>query len=183
MKKMPAVFLDRDGVLTVEKSYITKLEDLEIFPYAKECITKIHNAGYLAIVITNQSAIGRGMLSEDTLMEMNDYLQLELGVDFIYYCPHWHDKEADPSEYNKICDCRKPRIGMLEKAAKMFPIEMRKSFFVGDRISDILTGKKMEMTTILLESGYSTEGIEVAADYQYKDLEEFVNKRLPIGKS
>ena len=96
----PAVFLDRDGVLTEEKSYITVMENLKIFPYAADCIKRIHNKGYYAIVITNQSGIARGLLTEKELKEMNRYLILQTGVDAVYYCPHHPDAG---------CNCRKPQ--------------------------------------------------------------------------
>ena len=84
----PAVFLDRDGVLSEEKSYVCTLKELAIFSYTEECIRKIKEKGYLAIVITNQSGVARGFFSEKVLQEMNSYLIKKTGVDAVYYCPH-----------------------------------------------------------------------------------------------
>ena len=86
--KRPAVFLDRDGVLCAEKGYVTQIKELDLFPFAKRCIDLLHQKGFLAICITNQSAVARGMMSELVLQEMNQYLLRELSLDALYYCPH-----------------------------------------------------------------------------------------------
>lgn len=95
-RSKPVVFLDRDGVLSVEKSYVCSVDELEIFPYAKECVRTIHEKGYLAIVVTNQSGVARGYFTEEQLQEMNRYLMRETGVDAVYYCPH-HEKALSAS--------------------------------------------------------------------------------------
>lgn len=174
MQKKPAIFLDRDGVLTEEKSYVCSLEELSIFPYAKECIKRIKEKGYYAIVITNQSGIARGLFTEEILQEINMYLIEEINVDAIYYCPHHTNGKIE--KYRKKCNCRKPEVGMLEKAQKDFQIDMEKSYLVGDRASDILTGKKAGLKTILLESGYGTKRLEqnVKADYTFNDLRDII---------
>ena len=118
--KKPAIFLDRDGCVTVEKSYVKTAEDMEIYPFAKKCVDRIHELGYWAIVITNQSGVGRGMFTEEELGRMNDRLIRETGVDAVYYCPHWHNENSTLPQYNIECDCRKPNTGMIEKAKKDF---------------------------------------------------------------
>lgn len=160
IKRKPAIFLDRDGVITKEKSYVTKLEDLEIFPYAKDCITKIKEAGYYAIVITNQSAIARGILEEQTLLYMNQYLIEQIGIDAIYYCPHY--PKGKISKYSITCHCRKPDVGLIEKACKEFSIDLKQSYLVGDRESDILAGQKIGIKTVLVESGYGSSSLQNA---------------------
>ncbi len=169
--KKPAVFLDRDGVLTKEKSYICKIEELEIFPYAAECIRRIHEKGYYAIVITNQSGVARGLFTEEELKGMNVYLKRETGIDAVYYCPHHPDGKI--IKYRKNCNCRKPNIGMIEKACCDYAIDIGHSYMIGDRASDILTGKKAGLKTILLESGYGTKRLEmdVKPDYVLNDLQ------------
>lgn len=171
----PAVFLDRDGVLTREKSYITKIEDLEIFPYVRQCIQNIRQRGYWTIVITNQSAVARGILSEELLCQMNDYLKQETGVDAIYYCPHHPDGKI--AVYRKQCDCRKPQIGLFHQAMKDYQIDIKNSYMVGDRAVDILAGEHMGLKTILLESGYGTNRLEydVRPDYVLEDLSVVCN--------
>lgn len=168
----PAVFLDRDGVLTEEKSYVCSPEELAVFPYARECIQKIHEKGYYAIVITNQSGVARGMFSEETLREMNEQLIQETGIDQVYYCPH--HPEGKIEQYRKRCSCRKPGTGLLKQACQDFPIDMENSYMVGDRAGDILTGQRMGLKTVLVESGYGTKGLEepVVPDYVVKDLRD-----------
>ncbi len=166
----PAVFLDRDGVLTEEKSYITSIENLHIFPYAAECIRQIHQKGFYAIVITNQSGVARGLLTEAALREMNECLKRQTDVDAVYYCPH--HPEGKISCYRKKCHCRKPETGMFEMACRNFPVDMARSYMVGDRAVDIMAGRKAGLRTILLESGYGTERLEkeVRPDYVFADL-------------
>jgi histidinol-phosphate phosphatase family domain/HAD-superfamily hydrolase, subfamily IIIA len=173
-KKRPAVFLDRDGVLTREKSYVISVKELEIFSYTAECIRQIHQKGYYAIVITNQSGVARGFFTEEDLTEMNDYLLTETGVDAIYYCPHHPNGKIE--KYKRVCDCRKPRTGLIEAAAKDFAIDISMSWLVGDRAGDILAGKGVGIRTILLESGYGMAGLEeeVEPDYVLDDLRAVV---------
>lgn len=173
-KKRPAVFLDRDGVLTREKSYVISVKELEIFSYTAECIRQIHQKGYYAIVITNQSGVARGLFTEEDLTEMNDYLLTETGVDAIYYCPHHPSGKIE--KYKRKCDCRKPGTGLLEAAARDFAIDMSMSWLVGDRAGDILAGKRAGIRTILLESGYGMAGLEEEAepDYVLDDLRAVV---------
>ena len=171
----PAVFLDRDGVLSEEKSYVCKLEDFTIFPYTKDCIRKIKEKGYYAIVITNQSGVARGLFSEEVLQEMNAYLIEETGVDAVYYCPHHANGKIE--KYKKECGCRKPNTGMIEHACQDFRIDMEKSYMVGDRASDILLGKNAGIKTILVESGYGMKRLEqeVMPDYIMEDLRKVLS--------
>lgn len=173
-KKLPAVFLDRDGVLTKEKSYVASVENLEVFPYAEECVRQIHENGYYAIVITNQSGVARGIFSEEELVKMNAYLTGRTGVDAVYYCPH-HPKGI-VEKYRCFCGCRKPKAGLLERACSDFMIDMGQSYMVGDRASDILAGQNAGVKTILLESGYGTIRLEqdVEADYILQDLRNVI---------
>lgn len=170
----PAVFLDRDGVLTEENGYIDSVENLKLFPYTAECIRQIHEKGYYAIVITNQSGVARGLFTEEELQEMNDYLRKQTNVDAIFYCPH--HPEGKKEKYRKLCDCRKPGTGMFEAACREFAIDMRNSYMIGDRASDITAGQKAGVRTILLESGYGSTGLETAVtpDYIMKDLRDVV---------
>lgn len=172
IEQKPAVFLDRDGVLSVEKSYICSLDDLEIFPYVKECITKMKEKRYYAIVVTNQSGVARGLFSEEILQEMNTYLIEEIGVDAVYYCPHHLKGKIE--KYRKECNCRKPKTGMIEKACQELQIDMKKSYMVGDRASDILLGQNAGLMTVLVESGYGTKRLEqeVTPDYIVEDLRD-----------
>lgn len=166
--------MDRDGVLTVEKSYVCSKEELEIFPYAEECIREMKQMGYYAIVVTNQSGVARGLFSEETLQEMNTYLVSKIGVDAVYYCPHYPDGTV--AEYRISCNCRKPRIGMIQRACNDFDIDIEQSYMVGDRASDILLGKNAGLHTVLLESGYGSNRLEmdITPDYRANDLRDVV---------
>jgi D,D-heptose 1,7-bisphosphate phosphatase len=170
----PAVFLDRDGVITEEIGYVTSLTELRIFPYAANCIKQIHEKGYYAIVITNQSAVARGLLSEAELKKINKYLIDETKVDAVYYCPHFEEGIID--KYRKKCNCRKPRTGLIDKACSEYAIDLEHSYMVGDRASDIMLGKNAGIKTVLLESGYGSQRLEsdVSADYVLKDLRDFI---------
>lgn len=174
MNIKPAIFLDRDGVLTVESSYVCSMEQMKIFSYARECIAEIHQKGYYAIVITNQSGVARGLFAEEILQEMNRKLIQETGADAVYCCPHY--PQGIVKKYAIICNCRKPKTGLIEKACQDFQIDLSGSYMVGDRASDILTGIKMGIKTVLLESGYGSEKLEmdVEPDYKLDDLKSFV---------
>lgn len=176
--RKPAVFLDRDGVLTEEKGYVASVKELQIFPYAAECVRQIHKKGYHAIVVTNQSGVARGLFTEGALQEMNRWLMEQTGVDAVYYCPH--HPEGLMAGYRKPCSCRKPGTGMFEAACRDFNIDMQKSYMVGDRASDILAGENAGVRTVLLESGYGTAKLEedVIPDYIFYDLSDMVQMLL-----
>ncbi|MCM1120945.1 MAG: HAD family hydrolase [Eubacterium sp.] len=166
----PAVFLDRDGVLTEERGYISSTDELHIFPYVTECIRQIHKKGYYAIVVTNQSGVARGFFTEETLQKMNEYLMQQTHVDAVYYCPH--HPEGVVEKYRIVCDCRKPQTGMFQNACKEFDIDVANSYMVGDRASDVIAGKNEGLRTVILESGYGMARLEksVKPDYVFKDL-------------
>ncbi|MCR5237981.1 MAG: HAD family hydrolase [Lachnospiraceae bacterium] len=170
----PAVFLDRDGVLNEENGYVKSKEDLKIFPYSKDCIDAIKDMGFLTIVISNQSAVARGYLTEKELETINGHLQSETGVDAVYYCPHY--KDGLVKEYAIECDCRKPDIGLLKKACVDFDIDMRRSIMVGDRSSDIKTGKNAGIKTVYITSGFNNGQMEeyIEPDERAHDLRDVV---------
>lgn len=150
------------------------VEELILFPYVKECIRAIHEKGYYAIVITNQSGVARGFFSEHALQEMNTYLMRQIDVDAVYFCPHLENGKV--KEYSFKCTCRKPQIGMIERACRDFPIDLKRSYMVGDRISDILTGKNAGTKTVLLKS--SDDKVEeeelTLPDYLFHDLRQLM---------
>lgn len=170
--RKPAVFLDRDGVLTVEQGYVDAVEKLCIFPYAAECVRRIRDKGFHVIVVTNQSGVARGLFTEVKLREMNEHLKQQTGVDAVFYCPH--HPEGIVEEYRRNCNCRKPGTGMFEMACNKFDIDMINSYMVGDRAGDIIAGQNAGIKTILLESGYGTKNLEsdVSPDYVFADLRD-----------
>ena len=148
-KKQKAIFLDRDGVLNKNKDdYVKNISELEIFPYISEPIKKLQSAGFKIIVITNQSAINRGLMTEKHLNEIHQKIQSFLiphnaKIDSFYYCPH------TPTEN---CSCRKPKTGLLLKAISDFSIDVNYSWFVGDSDSDIIAGRSVGCKTIKINS-------------------------------
>lgn len=146
-KKQKAVFLDRDGTLNRYAGFITRPEQLELLPGAAEGVRAINRSGYLAIVVTNQPVIARGECSFETLQEIHDKLETELGregafLDAIYLCPHHPDRgfEGERPEYKIDCDCRKPKPGLLLRAAQDFNIDLSGSIMIGDGERDVQAG-------------------------------------------
>ncbi|MEA1961530.1 MAG: HAD family hydrolase [Bacillota bacterium] len=170
-----AIFLDRDGVVSLEKGYISSLEELEIYPFARQAVIKLKEAGWKVFIITNQSGVARGILTEKELNFIHQRLLEEIPVDKIYYCPHHPDGKAG-SPYSIQCHCRKPEPGMIFRAARENHIDLSRSYLLGDRASDILAGKRSGLTTVLVRTGYGVRGLEqeVEPDYIFADLGEFV---------
>ncbi len=180
MKKFgvfPAVFMDRDGVVSEEAGYITSPEQLKIFPFSGEAIQKLKSNGWKCIIITNQSGIARGVITEDKLHSINQKLFKELLIDDIYYCPHYPPEKEEILPYNVHCLCRKPQAGMILKAAAEHHIDLKKSYMIGDRAGDILAGQNAGLKTILVCTGYGPKRLEqeVKPDFIFADLKEFVD--------
>ena len=147
-QKQKAVFLDRDGTINKANGFVTKTEQFELIPGAAEAIKKINKSGYLAIVVTNQTVIARGDCTFEELQEIHNKMETELGkegafIDGVYFCPHHTDKgfEGERPEYKCNCDCRKPKPGLLLKAAEDFNIDISQSYMIGDGKNDIEAGK------------------------------------------
>ena len=153
----PAVFLDRDGVLNREIGrHIVEASHLEMVPDAGAAVARLNEAGYMTVIVTNQSAIGRGLISEFSLRDLHSQLIGEIGraggrIDAVYYCPH-HPTEARVEEYGVTCECRKPAPGMLMSAASDLNLNLEASFMVGDSERDIVAGKNAGCRTILINA-------------------------------
>ena len=173
--KYTAVFLDRDGVVNKEVGYITSIEQVEIYDFAREAIDMFHAAGWKVIIVTNQSAIAKGMLTEIKLNKIHKYFRDCLDVDDIFYCPHYPPEDGEILPYNVYCNCRKPAPGMMIEAAKKHNIDLKKSFLVGERESDILAGKNVGVSTVLVKTGYGKDWVdnEIKPDYVFENLKEF----------
>jgi D,D-heptose 1,7-bisphosphate phosphatase len=164
-----AVFFDRDGVLNEEVSYVTKVSELAVYPFAAEAVRRVNETGMLAIVVTNQAGIARGLLSEAALEDIHAKLEeiLKLGrarLDAIYYCPHHPD--YGPSEYRQACSCRKPNPGMLLAAARDYQIDLTRSFFITDRHREIAMAQAAGLRGVLVLTGYGR------AEQALRDREE-----------
>jgi len=148
-----AVFLDRDGTINRDTGYLYRIEDLELFPWATEAIHRLNQAGYLVVVVTNQSGVARGMYDLTEVHKLHEEIDRRLAVneariDRYYICPHYPD--ADHENYGVTCDCRKGQPGMLLQAAMELGIDLKRSFMIGDKQSDVEAGLKAGCTSILL---------------------------------
>jgi len=163
-----AVFLDRDGVLTVPefrdgRSFAPRrLEEFRLYDDAAEATSQLKAAGFRLIVVTNQPDVGYGRTPLDTVEEMHRRLASLLPVDAIEACYHRRDDG---------CDCRKPKPGMLRRAAARFAIDCTRSFMVGDRSSDVAAGRSMGCRTVFIDFGYRNEHPE-GADFVATSLAE-----------
>jgi len=163
MKKNAAVFLDRDGTINEEVGYLSRIEQLELFPATFEAIRMINESGMKAVVITNQSGIARGFFNEDLVnavhAKINEMLQKKGAfIDRFYYCPH-HPTEGS-GVYKTDCDCRKPKPGMFLKAAEEMDIDISQSYMIGDMPEDIQAARSAGVKGILVRTGYGKNIVE-----------------------
>jgi len=163
-EKQKCIFLDRDGTINKFNDFITKPEDFELIDGAAEAIKRINTLGYLAIVITNQPVIARGEADFETLDLIHMKMETELGkhgayIDDLFYCPHHPDKgfPGERPEYKINCDCRKPKPGLIFKAAEKYNIELFQSYMVGDDMRDVNAGKNAGCIPILLTNDIQIE--------------------------
>ena len=148
-KSKPVVFLDRDGTLNPDPGYIRSVEQYEFYVDTLDALEELARAGFVFVVVTNQSGIGRGIVEEAALKEIHDYVQQSFGkrdipLLGIYYCPHTPDEG---------CECRKPRTGLFSQAARDHSIDIDESHVIGDSISDMEAGKRLGMKTVLVRTG------------------------------
>ena len=158
--KQKAIFLDRDGTINKYVGFLRNIDDFELIDGVAEAIRKINESGYLAVVVTNQPVVARGEVSFEELEEIHNKMETLLGkegayLDAIYYCPHHPHKgyEGERPELKIDCDCRKPKPGMLLKAAADFNIDLSRSWMVGDGENDIQAGINAGCKTVLLSNG------------------------------
>ena len=146
----PAVFLDRDGTIAEEVGYLNHANRFRMFSFAAGAVCGLNEAGLLVFVITNQSGVGRGYFPESLVWTVHEIMTRELStagarLDAIYYCPH---TSAD------ACECRKPKPGMLERAAREHGLDLQRSFVVGDRFGDIELARNVAARSVLVRTGY-----------------------------
>lgn len=153
----PAVFLDRDGTINVEKDYLCRIDDFTFIPGAPEAIRALNNAGYLVIVVTNQSGVARGYYDLSDVTALHEHIQLELEkecamINAFYVCPHHPEKGL--GEFLQDCDCRKGAPGMLLQAAEEHGIDLQRSYMVGDKVADIEAAECAGCQPIMVLTGY-----------------------------
>jgi D-glycero-D-manno-heptose 1,7-bisphosphate phosphatase len=155
--KKTAVFIDRDGTISEEIGYVNHPSRYRVFPYSPQAIKLLNDAEYLAILITNQAGVARGYFKEEVIGMVHDILRQTLAgggaqLDAIYYCPH-HPSVGEPP-YRFDCNCRKPKPGLIEQAAKDFDIDISRSWMIGDRYSDTELARNAGLKSALVLSGY-----------------------------
>ena len=177
----PAVLLDRDGTINEQMGYVNHLSRFHLLPGAARAIRGLNEAGLAVVVVTNQSGLARGYFPESLLeavhAEMYRLLAQEgARLDGLYVCPH--HPEAREERFRLDCDCRKPRTGLLERAAAELGLDLGRSYMVGDRWSDLRCGAAVGATTVLVLTGYGRgdalyvgPGQTVQPDHVAEDLE------------
>ena len=177
--KQKAIFLDRDGTINKYVGFLRNIDDFELIDGVAEAIRKINESGYLAVVVTNQPVVARGEVSFEELEEIHNKMETLLGkegvfLDDVFFCPHHPDKgypEENPA-YKIPCECRKPKTGMIEKAAERFNIDLKESWMIGDTTMDIQTGVNAGMRTALVLTG------EAGKDKKYDVKPDLVCENL-----
>ncbi len=179
--KRPAVFLDRDGTINEQMGYINHPGRFVLLPGAARGIRLLNDAGFLAVVVSNQSGVARGYFPIDLVHEVHDLMRRELdargaSVDAVLFCPHYPGGAVP--EYAVACDCRKPAPGLVDRAVSQFPIDMSRSYVVGDRFSDVELAASRGLGSVLVETGYGRgdrqyvlPGREIQPDHVAADLE------------
>jgi D-glycero-D-manno-heptose 1,7-bisphosphate phosphatase len=166
--KQKAVFVDRDGTLIEEVNFLSRTEDLRFFSFTGEAVRLLKENGFLVIVVTNQSGIGRRIFTESAMHEIHEAIRTEVSekIDAFYFCPHLPDE---------ACDCRKPKTAMIERAAEDFEIDLENSWLVGDKAIDVEAGRNANLKTALVLTGYGKQAVgqlENPADLTAENLLE-----------
>ena len=152
----PAVFLDRDGTLIEDVGYLDRLDRIAFFPWTIDAIRALNRAGLVVVVITNQSGIARGFITEAFVVETHRHLSARLAaggarIDAYYYCPHHPDGAVEA--YRRRCDCRKPSSGMVDEAVRDLGLDPARSFVVGDKWLDVGLARAVGAHGILVRTG------------------------------
>jgi D-glycero-D-manno-heptose 1,7-bisphosphate phosphatase len=160
--KNKAVFLDRDGTINKDVGYPASFSAIEIYSYSFDAVRKLNEAGFLTVIVTNQSGIGRGLILEKNLQKIHEkmralFAQHNAYFDGIYYCPHY--LFSPNPKYKDDCQCRKPNPGMAHQAAADLGIDISQSYMVGDKVEDILFGLNIQAKPILCLTGFGQESL------------------------
>ncbi len=152
-----AAFLDRDGTIIEEVGYLDRPERVEFYPYTIDAIRALNRAGLAVVMVTNQSGVARGFFTEAVVDDVHRHMadMLAAGgahIDAYYYCPHHIDGKV--KGYAQACDCRKPGRGLVDRAAREFGVDPRRSFVVGDRWVDVALGRAVSAESVLVRTGY-----------------------------
>ena len=173
MKTKPAIFLDRDGTVNESVGYVNHPSRFRLFPWSVEAVRLIREEGHLAVVITNQSGVGRGFYPASMVESLHEGFRAQLeeagtGIDGIYYCPHTSSDD---------CECRKPKPGMLMRAAEELGIDLEKSWMVGDTVTDLEAGWSAGARGALVKTGFG-EGTLVHESARWPRQPDLVGENL-----
>ncbi len=156
IKLDPAIFVDRDGTLIIDDDYLADPDKIEFLPGSMEAVENLKEAGYKIVVVSNQSGVARGFFTAQTVDVIHEELRKQMREkdaepDDVRYCPHLAD--GDVPEFTADCDCRKPKGGMLEEAARKLGLDLKRSFMIGDKYSDVQCGLAVGPRSILVRTG------------------------------
>ncbi|OGX17592.1 MAG: hypothetical protein A3K83_00480 [Omnitrophica WOR_2 bacterium RBG_13_44_8b] len=172
---MRAVFLDRDGVINRypgDKKYVTSWKEFRFLPGAKSAIARLHKNKFKIFIVSNQAGVGKGLFGQGALDSITRNMLAAIKkargkIDAAFYCTHTKDEN---------CPCRKPRAGLIDKACKNYPVNIKNSFFIGDTIRDVITAKTAGCKSILVLCGKeklsNRKDWEAQPDFVFKDLLE-----------
>lgn len=187
MNKNKAVFLDRDGVINHDSGYVYKASDFTFITGVFDACRALQNAGFLLVIVTNQSGVARGYYSEQDVIDLHHWVKSEFSnervdINKIYFCPH--HKEFGLGDYKKDCQCRKPNPGMLLKAKNALNLDMSQCIMVGDKESDMQAGKRAGVGKTVYITGNAQNSQNIAkentakgiefADYHVESLWDFI---------
>jgi D-glycero-D-manno-heptose 1,7-bisphosphate phosphatase len=167
--KSPALFLDRDGTINEEVDFLTNPDHLHLISGVTAALRDAKAMGFKLFVITNQSGIARGFLTEERLQEihtaLNDRLTADgAAIDRIYYCPHHPELGSAP--YRTVCECRKPKPGMIQQAVREYAIDPARSFVIGDRMIDCQAANAAGIPAIMVLTGYGADELALCREQQ-----------------
>lgn len=181
----PAIFIDRDGVVVELVDYLNRIDQVILMPGIADAIRAVNQAKIPLVIITNQSGIARGFLTEKKLEEIHDRIKALLTekgahIDAIYYCPH-HPDIGTPN-YRQMCDCRKPAPGLFLRAAREMNIDLSRSVMIGDHLSDIEAGHRAGVArTFLVLTGHGTESLQHLNDTSQQPFAIYSNAPSAIS--
>ena len=164
------VFLDRDGTINREDGYITKAEQIHLYEGTVPALRMLNEMGYRIVIVSNQAGVGKGLLKESELTEINNAMlgmlaDSGVSIERLYYCPH-HPEAVVPA-YKKQCECRKPGTGMIVRAAHELGVDVRGAYMIGDKLSDVELAHNFGGKGILVLTGYGTKELPLINDRPY----------------
>jgi len=156
------VFLDRDGTICEEVGYLDHVGGMKLIPHSGKAVRLLNERGFRVVVITNQAGVAKGYFPESILGDLHAEMERQLReegarVDGIYYCPHHPTEGIGP--YLRVCDCRKPATGLLERAARDLDLDLSSAYMIGDHFSDVECGQRIGAETVLLLTGHGREAL------------------------